>query len=94
MLELSEVAYIDLSPLFSSKLSQFYLTIPGVTEADVVAKAEIVSLSFPGWAVGGPVKIAVLVRNTGNVHLDIATKAYLYGLWGRKIGELGEDAFS
>jgi len=68
--------------------SLFYLTIPGVTEADVVAKAEIVSLSFPGWAVGGPVKIAVLVRNTGNVHLDIATKAYLYGLWGRKVGEL------
>jgi len=77
------------SVTISSRIaSLFYLTIPGVTEADVVAKAEIVSLSFPGWAVGGPVKIAVLVRNTGNVHLDIATKAYLYGLWGRKIGEL------
>jgi hypothetical protein len=77
------------SVTISSRIaSLFYLTIPGVTEADVVAKAEIVSLSFPGWAVGGPVKTAVLLRNTGNVHLDIATKAYLYGLWGRKIGEL------
>lgn len=77
------------SVTISSRIaSLFYLTIPGVTEADVLAKAEIVSLGFPGWAVGGPVKIAVVVCNTGNVHLDIATKAYLYGLWGRKLEEL------
>jgi hypothetical protein len=52
------------------------------------AKAEIVSVSFPGWAAGGLAKIFVLVRNTRNVHLDIAAKAYLNGLWGRKVGEL------
>lgn len=68
--------------------SLFYLTIPGVTDADVFASAEIVSLTMPGLAAGGPVEVGVIVRNTGNVHLEVAATAYFYGLWGRNVGEL------
>lgn len=68
--------------------SLFYLTIPGITEADVFSYAEIVSLILPGWLEKGPVEAGVVVRNTGNVHLTIAAKAYFSGFRGEKIGEL------
>ena len=68
--------------------SLFYLTIPGVTGADVFSDAEIVSILLPGWVEKGPVEIGVVVRNTGNVHLSIAAKAYFSGFRGEKIGEL------
>jgi hypothetical protein len=68
--------------------SLFYLTIPGITEADVFSDAEIVSLILPGWLEKGPVEAGVVVRNTGNVHLTIAAKAYFSGFRGEKIGEL------
>jgi len=68
--------------------SLFYLTIPGITEADVFSDAEIVSLLLPGWVEKGPVETGVVVRNTGNVHLTIAAKAYFSGFRGEEIGEL------
>ena len=67
--------------------SIFYLTIPGTTEADVFADADIVSLTLPGFAHGGPIETGVLVRNTGNVHLTIAARATFTGFRNRKVGE-------
>ncbi len=68
--------------------SLFYLTIPGVTDADIFANAEITSLMLPGWVDGGPVEIGAVVRNTGNVHLTIAAKAYFTDFRGRQAGEI------
>ena len=68
--------------------SLFYLTIPGVTDADIFANAEITSLMLPGWVDGGPVQIGAAVRNTGNVHLTIAAKAYFTDFRGRQAGEI------
>jgi P pilus assembly chaperone PapD len=68
--------------------SLFYLTIPGITDADIVTNAEITSLLLPGWIEKGPVEIGVTVRNTGNVHLPIAAKAYFTDFRGRDAGEL------
>jgi len=68
--------------------SLFYLTIPGITEAEVFSDAEIVSLLLPGWVEKGPVETGVVVRNTGNIHLTIAAKAYFSGFRGENIGEL------
>lgn len=82
-------AEAGVSVAISSRIaSLFYLTIPGVTEADILAEAEIVSLILPGWVEKGPVEVGVLVRNTGNVHLDIAAEARFSGFRGREIGEL------
>ena len=69
--------------------SLFYVTIPGVTDADVFTGVEIVSVPVPRWVRGAPVELGVVVHNTGNVHLVAAGKAYLTGFWGRKIGEVG-----
>jgi len=66
----------------------FYLTIPGITNADIVTNAEIASLILPAWVEKGPVKIGVTVRNIGNVHLPIAAKAYFTDFRGREVGEL------
>ena len=68
--------------------SLFYITIPGVTGADIITNAEIISLLLPGWIEKGPVEIGVTVRNTGNVHLSIAAKAYFTDFRGREAGEL------
>lgn len=68
--------------------SLFYLTIPGISDADIVAVAEISSLMLPGWADGGPVEIRAVVRNTGNVHLTIAAKASFTDFRGRQAGEI------
>ncbi len=68
--------------------SLFYLTIPGITDADIAANVEITSLILPGWVGGGPVDIGAVVHNTGNVHLTIATKAYFTDFRGRQTGEI------
>jgi P pilus assembly chaperone PapD len=60
----------------------FYITIPGITGAEVIANADIVSLQLPGVAGRGPVEMGVVVRNSGNVHLTVAAKAYFDGYWG------------
>jgi hypothetical protein len=62
--------------------SLFYLTVPGVTEADISVNADIVSLMMPGFAEKGPVEMGVMVRNSGNVHLTVAAKAYFSASWG------------
>lgn len=62
----------------------FYITVPGVSDADVVADAEIRSLLLPRAVAGGPVDVGVTVRNGGNVHLDVAAKAYFIDLLGRR----------
>jgi P pilus assembly chaperone PapD len=54
----------------------FYITIPGVTGADVIASADIISLQLPGVTGRGPVAMGAVVRNSGNVHLTVAGKAY------------------
>lgn len=54
----------------------FYITVPGKTEQDVVADAEIVSIVLPRVVDGGPVDVGVVVHNCGNVHLTMAAKAY------------------
>lgn len=56
--------------------SLFYFTVPGVTEADISANADIVSLMMPNIAGRGTVEIGVMVRNSGNVHLTVAAKAH------------------
>ena len=56
--------------------SIFYITVPGITEADIVANAEIISLQLPKIANRGPVDMAVVVRNSGNVHLTVAARAH------------------
>jgi P pilus assembly chaperone PapD len=62
--------------------SLFYLTVPGVTEADISANADIVSLMMPNIAGKGPVEMGVVVRNSGNVHLTVAAKARFTSSWG------------
>ncbi len=62
--------------------SLFYITIPGVTEADVIANADIVSLQLPGVAGRRPVGVGVVVRNSGNVHLTVAARAHSSCSWG------------
>ena len=60
----------------------FYITLPGITGADVIANADILSLQLPGIAERGPVEMEVLVRNSGDVHLTVAAKAYFSSSWG------------
>ena len=60
----------------------FYIIVPGVTEAEVTANAEISSLLLPGVAGGGSLEAGVVVHNSGNVHLTVAAKAYFDGYWG------------
>jgi len=60
----------------------FYITIPGITGADVIANADILSFQLPGIAERGPVEMGVVVRNSGNVHLTVAAKAYFASSWG------------
>jgi len=60
----------------------FYITVPGITEAEVIANAEISSLLLPGVAGGGFLEAGVVVHNSGNVHLTVAAKAYFDGYWG------------
>ena len=60
----------------------FYITIPGVTAAEVIANAEITSLVLPGFAGNGPVEAGVVVHNSGNVHLTVAAKAHFSGSMG------------
>ncbi len=62
--------------------SLFYITVPGVTDADIVANAEIVSLILPGIVEKRPVEVGVVVENSGNVHLTIAAKAYFSDMFG------------
>jgi P pilus assembly chaperone PapD len=60
----------------------FYITIQGVTGAEVIANADIASLVLPGFAGRGPVEAGVVVHNSGNVHLAVAARAYFSALWG------------
>ena len=60
----------------------FYITIPGITGADVIANADILSLQLPGISEKGPVEMGVVVRNSGNVHLTVAAKAHFAASWG------------
>jgi P pilus assembly chaperone PapD len=60
----------------------FYITVPGVTEADISTNADILSLIVPGIVEKGPVEMGVVVRNSGNVHLTVAARAYFSALWG------------
>jgi hypothetical protein len=60
----------------------FYITIPGITGADVIANADILSLQLPGIAERGPVEMGVLVRNSGDVHLTVAARAHFAASWG------------
>jgi len=68
--------------------SLFYITIPGVTGADIITNAEIASLLLPSVVEKGSIEVGVTVRNTGNVHLPIAAKAYFTDFRGREVGEL------
>jgi P pilus assembly chaperone PapD len=54
----------------------FYITVPGITEAEVIANADIASLLLPGFAGKGPVEAGVVVHNSGNVHLSVAARAH------------------
>jgi P pilus assembly chaperone PapD len=54
----------------------FYITVPGITEAEVIANADIASLVLPGFAGKGPVEAGVVVHNTGNVHLTVAARVH------------------
>lgn len=67
-------------PISTRIPSLFYITVPGTTDADVRADAEIVSLILPGFVEQAPVQAGVVVKNTGNVHLTVAATAYFKGL--------------
>ena len=69
-------------PISTRIPSLFFITVPGVTDAEVHADAEIVSLILPGFVEQAPVQAGVVVRNTGNVHLTVAATAYFKGLSG------------
>lgn len=60
----------------------FYITVPGVTEAEVFRNAEIASLLLPGIAAGDLLEAGVVVHNSGNVHLTVAANAYFDVYWG------------
>jgi len=60
----------------------FYITIPGITGADVIANADILSLQLPGIAEKGPVEMGVVVRDSGKVHLTVAARAHFAACWG------------
>jgi len=60
----------------------FYITVPGITEAEVIANADIASLVLPGFAGKGPVEAGVVVHNSGNVHLTVAARAHFSASWG------------
>jgi P pilus assembly chaperone PapD len=60
----------------------FYITVPGITEAEVMANADIASLVLPGFAGKGPVEAGVVVHNSGNVHLTVAARAHFSASWG------------
>ncbi|MBM3157641.1 MAG: molecular chaperone [Chloroflexi bacterium] len=62
----------------------FYVTVPGVTEAEVFSNAEIASLLLPGISGGGSLEAGAVIHNSGNVHLTVAAKAYFDGYWGGK----------
>ena len=68
----------------------FYITMPGVTEAEVIANADIVSLVLPGFAGKGPVEAGVVVHNSGNVHLTVAAKAHFSSWGGESELDLGQ----
>jgi hypothetical protein len=65
-----------------------YVTVPGVTDADITTAVEILHLTVPGWIKGGPVRAGAVVRNSGNVHLTVAAKAYVADLRGTHIGDV------
>lgn len=69
-------------PISTRIPSLFFVTVPGATDADVRADAEIVSLILPGFVEQGPVQAGVVVKNTGNVHLTVAATAYFKGVSG------------
>ncbi|MBE0479812.1 MAG: hypothetical protein IBX68_02415 [Dehalococcoidia bacterium] len=60
--------------------SLFYITVD--SERGVIATAEIHRLVYPAIATGKPVETGVVLRNTGNVHLTIAARAYFKDMWG------------
>ncbi len=62
--------------------SLFYITVPGVTETEIVANAEISLLLLPGFAGQSRVDAGVVVHNSGNVHLTVAAKAYFSASMG------------
>ena len=81
--ETGPAANEDGVPITTRIPSLFYITVPGVTDADVRADAEIVSLVLPGFVEQAPVQAGVVVKNTGNVHLTVAATAYFKGLSGK-----------
>ncbi len=67
--------------------SLLYVVVPAVTDAEVMANADIVRVILPGLIGGGPLKAGVLVRNSGNVHLTVAARAYFTDFRGSQVGE-------
>lgn len=63
--------------------SLFYITTSDASNEIIVADADIISLILPRYIEKGPADIGAIVRNSGNVHLDIAAKAHLIDSWGR-----------
>ncbi len=55
------------------------LTIPGVSDASIVTEAELAEV---GLYQGSPMHASMVVRNTGNVHLNVAGQVDFYGTWG------------
>jgi len=63
--------------------SVFYITVPGMGPGSVVACAEISQLRLPGWVENGPVDVAVVLSNTGDVHVDVAAEIAFQDFRGR-----------
>ncbi|MCX6000891.1 MAG: hypothetical protein NTU41_15280 [Chloroflexi bacterium] len=68
--------------------SLVYVAMPGTDGEAIVASAEIVSLMLPRWVEKGPAQVGVVIRNTGNVHLTVATEAHFHDYRGRRFGDM------
>jgi len=61
----------------------FYVAISDPDGVAVSADCSIASCILPGIVESGPVDAGVVLRNSGNVHLTAAAKAYFTDTWGK-----------
>lgn len=61
----------------------FYVAISDADGVAVSVDCTIASCILPGVVESGPVETGVVLRNSGNVHLTVAGKAYFTDTWGK-----------
>lgn len=88
LVESSEGSWVDLAASLTCLL---YVKVNGDGPA-ISAAARIADADAPEFFCGGDFGLEVALENTGNIHVHVAARADLTGLWGRHIAEvdLGE----